>query len=336
MSEPIEKPVEKPSVEPVSDVKDTDPAKKDQSVLVSTAKLTKTQLETLKKLIDELPQILEETGDSSYDEIYGYRINKSGLEHVHDEIRNEIVLKFLIAEEYKFEEARTRLINTFKWRKKFQPLLAAYSETFDKELDDLGVITKYDGTNENLHVVTWNLYGNLKSPKKLFQKFGQDDKAEKEGSPFLRWRIGLMERALLLIDFTDKSNSKIAQVHDYNNVSMFRMDPGMKAATKEIIKIFGDNYPELLSTKFFINVPTIMSWVFTFFRTIGLVSEDTWKKFQVLNSGNLATWFGEKNLPKAYNGLNDSTVELLFASEAKTEAPEYAKIMIHKAALDID
>ena len=145
-----------------------------------------------------------------------------------------------------------------------------------------------------------------------------------------------MERALLLIDFTDKSNSKIAHVHDYNNVSMFLMDPGMKAATKEIIKIDGDNYPELLSTKFFINVPTIMSWVFTFFRTIGLVSEDTWKKFQVLNSGNLATWFGENNLPKAYNGLNDSTVELLFASEAKTEAPEYAKIMIHKAALDID
>lgn len=336
MSEPVENPVDKPAVEPVADVKDTDPGKEGQPVLVSTKKLTKSQLETLKKLIDELPQILQETGDSSYDEIYGYRINKSGLKHVHDEIRNEIVLKFLIAEEYKFEEARTRLINTFKWRKKFQPLLAAYSERFDKELDDLGVITKYDGTDDNLHVVTWNLYGNLKSPKKLFQKFGQDDKAEKEGSPFLRWRIGLMERALLLIDFTDKSNSKIAQVHDYNNVSMFRMDPGMKAATKEIIKIFGDNYPELLSTKFFINVPTIMSWVFTFFRTIGLVSEDTWKKFQVLNSGNLATWFGEKNLPKAYNGLNDSTVELLFASEAKTEAPEYAKIMIQKAALDID
>ena len=35
MSEPIEKPVEKPGVEPVSDVKDTDPAKKDQPVLVS-------------------------------------------------------------------------------------------------------------------------------------------------------------------------------------------------------------------------------------------------------------------------------------------------------------
>ena len=51
MSEPIEKPVEKPGVEPVSDVKDTDPAKKDQPVLVSTTKLTKTQLKTLKKLI---------------------------------------------------------------------------------------------------------------------------------------------------------------------------------------------------------------------------------------------------------------------------------------------
>ncbi|RLV86803.1 Phosphatidylinositol transfer protein SFH5 [Meyerozyma sp. JA9] len=329
-------PVENPAAEPAPEIKDTVADKVDQPVLVSTTTLSKSQSETLKKLIDELPRILEETGDSSYDEIYGYRINESGLEHVHDEIRNEIVLKFLIAEEYKFEEARTRLINTFKWRKKFQPLSAAYSERFDKELDDLGVITKYDGTDDNLHVVTWNLYGNLKSPKKLFERFGQDEKTEKEGSPFLRWRIGLMERALSLLDFTDKSNSKIAQVHDYNNVSMLRMDPGMKAATKEIIKIFGDNYPELLSTKFFVNVPTIMSWVFSFFRTIGLVSEDTWKKFQVLNSGNLAAWFGEKNLPKAYNGSKDSKVESLFASAASTGAPEYAKIMIQKAALDID
>ena len=34
---------------------------------------------------------------------------------------------------------------------------------------------------------------------------------------------------------------------------MFKIDPGM--TTKEIITIFGANYPELLSTKFFINVP---------------------------------------------------------------------------------
>lgn len=305
-----------------------DVEKTEDSVLVSTTKLTKEQQETLSKVINDIPHILEETDDPTYDEIFGFRINKSGLEHVDDKIRNEILHKFLKAEEYKFDETRKRLVNTFNWRRKFQPLLAAYAEQFDDELGELGVITNFNDADDNLHVVTWNLYGNLKSPKKLFQKFGQEGETEKEGSPFLRWRIGIMERSLLLIHFTEKSNSKIAQVHDYNNVSMFRMDPGMKSATKEIIQIFGDNYPELLSTKFFINVPTIMSWVFSFFRTVGLVSEETWKKFQVLNSGNLANWFGEHNLPKAYNGNRSSEVKLLFDIEATTGVPEYARIIM--------
>ena len=60
-----------------------------------------------------------------------------------------------------------------------------------------------------------------------------------------------MEKSLQLIDFTSTTDNRIAQVHDYNNVSMFKIDPGMKKATKEIITIFGANYPELLSTKFF-------------------------------------------------------------------------------------
>ena len=80
-----------------------------------------------------------------------------------------------------------------------------------------------------------------------------------------------MEKSLQLIDFTSTTDNRIAQVHDYNNVSMFKIDPGMKA-TKEIITIFGANYPELLSTKFFINVPLIMGWVFIF-KTIRVITE---------------------------------------------------------------
>lgn len=308
----------------------------DDHVLVKTTKLTDEQLDALQKIIDELPHILEDTNEPTYDEIFGYRINKSGLKYVDDSVRNEILLKFLAADEYNYEAARKRLVDTFNWRSKFQPLLAAYNEKFDGELDRLGVISTYDQTKDNLHVVTWNLYGNLKSPQKLFKRFGKEENTEKEGTPFLRWRIGLMERALLLVDFSDAKNSKIGQVHDYENVSMFRMDPGMKAATKEIISIFGANYPELLSTKFFINVPTIMSWMFTFVRTIGFISDDTFAKFRVLNNGNLAEWFGENTLPKAYNGQKETSVELLYACEAKTSAPEYAQVILERVALGVD
>lgn len=39
---------------------------------------------------------------------------------------------------------------------------------------------------------------------------------------------------------------------------------------KDIIQILGDNYPELLSIKFFINVPYIMGWIFTFLKKLEL------------------------------------------------------------------
>ncbi len=52
---------------------------------------------------------------------------------------------------------------------------------------------------------------------------------------------------------------RMIQVHDYMNVSFLRMDPAVKAASKETIKVFSMAYPELLKEKFFVrfNVPLI-------------------------------------------------------------------------------
>lgn len=306
--------------------------------LVKSTKLTEEQEKKLQQLIQDIPDILAKTEDPSYDEIYGYRIAPEEKEYVNVEIRNEILLKFLIAREYDIEKAKEMLVNTFNWRRKFLVLSAAYDEKFDKDLEKMGVITNYEGNKDNFSVVTWNLYANLKNPKKLFAKFGvgvdNPDKTDLPGTMFLRWRVGLMERSLALLDFTNPDKCKIAQVHDYNNVSMFRMDPGMKAATKEIITIFGDNYPEFLSKKYFINVPLLMGWVFAFFKATGFMSAATLKKFEMLNHGDLSEAFGKENLPQAYNGgeTNEKFPDIfaLQVDDSTIESPEYGLIILEK------
>lgn len=311
------------------------------SVKISSVKLKDDQATKLQKVIDLLPEIVKAA--DGYDEIFGHRINVESEDHVNVAIRNEILLKFLAADEYDVTAAKARLIKTLKWRKEFQPLHAGYEESHEPELDKLGAVASFDGIESNLKVSTWNFYGNLKSPKKLFEQYGDSDNNNNNdsslpGSKFLRWRIGLMERSLALVDFTDPENNKIAQIHDYNNVSMLRMDPGMKTATKEIIAIFGDNYPELLSTKFFINVPVLMSWVFGFFAKIGVISEATLKKFQVLSNGDLSSWFGASNLPKDYNGDKETKVESLFAVEkalnSSLTVPEYGDLILKNSSVE--
>jgi len=80
---------------------------------------------------------------------------------------------------------------------------------------------------------------------------------------------------------------RMVQVHDYLNVSFLRVDPMIKAASKEVIQTFTMAYPELLKEKFFVNVPLLMGWVFTIMKVF--LSPETVKKFHPLSYGsNLA------------------------------------------------
>jgi hypothetical protein len=101
---------------------------------------------------------------------------------------------------------------------------------------------------------------------------------------------------------------KIIQVHDYKSISFLRQSPQVKAASTETIKVFAQNYPELLREKFFVNVPAIMGFVYAFMKLF--VAPKTIKKFHPMaNGANLAKEFassgvkalGEK-LPTDYGG----------------------------------
>jgi hypothetical protein len=119
---------------------------------------------------------------------------------------------------------------------------------------------------------------------------------------------------------------RMVQVHDYLNVSFLRMDPTIRAASKETIKTFSMAYPELLKEKFFVNVPLVMGWVFTAMKLF--LSPETIKKFHPLSygsnlAGELPGWGQE--LPATYGGKGKDIKDGLTVKYAAPAPPEIAE-----------
>ena len=103
---------------------------------------------------------------------------------------------------------------------------------------------------------------------------------------------------------------QLVQVHDYRSVSFFRMDPAVKAATKETISALSTAYPELLRHKYFVNVPAIMGWMYGAMKLF--LAPTTLKKFHPMTSGTtLATELTDIaiTLPEEYGGQGPSVKE---------------------------
>lgn len=137
-----------------------------------------------------------------------------------------------------------------------------------------------------------------------------------------------MKDATEVIDYDgEKDPYQMIQVHDYLNVKFFRMDPSVRTATKKTIDVFSTAYPELLREKFFVNVPSIMGWMFSAMKLF--LSRNTTRKFHPISNGaNLAREFPATiadMIPKTYGGkgaeLKDEarTVQLVEKEEKKEE-----------------
>lgn len=220
---------------------------------------------------------------AEYQEIFG--LNFSTETSKWTKAHKNVLLKFLKANNNQVKEAANQLQKTLEWRKVFKPLDAA-KEDFSGDITKLGVLTKTpDG-----RAVTWNLYGAVKNPGDIFA----------DTEKFVRWRVGLHERALALLDFSNDNLDSMDQVHDYMNVSFLRMDSRIKKASSQIIEMFQNYYPETLKAKYFVNVPYIMMWVFKLVRSV--TSEATTSKFHVLANGNqLSAELGDW-VPAVYGG----------------------------------
>ncbi|KAF5108094.1 hypothetical protein DV453_002532 [Geotrichum candidum] len=390
----------------------------------------------LNKLLALLPDILKET---EYTELYGYNLTTLPDTPAGTVIRDRLLTKFLVGNKFVVNDAAAQLKKTLAWRRDFNPLAAAFSETHNPEFEKLGIITSVpfpkakieptksaapspsaaasskpattsdaaadettekdpkseetatpvateakepaepataaetaeadaeaakvevtepvtepvsEATPESTEateaikateapeateaaeaaeaaetteatdkaaasevgtevtpastvaehkpqlIMNWNLYGAVKNRQQLF--------SDLDG--FIRWRVGLMERAISLLDFSSSETSYIAQLHDYNNVSFLFLDSPTKAASKATIELFQNYYPEFLNVKYFVNIPIVMSWLFSFVKM--LVAKETVDKFRVVSNGaDLARTAGNW-VPKQYGGKADSLEEI--------------------------
>ncbi|KAK0724941.1 CRAL-TRIO domain-containing protein [Lasiosphaeris hirsuta] len=228
-------------------------------------------------------------------------------------IPTQIVLqKYLNANDGDIVKAKDQLTKTLEWRAKTKPLELIKKAFAKVKFEGLGFVTTYAGEGEasaepeDKEVFTWNIYGGVKSIEETFGNLEE----------FIEWRVALMELALQELSLSTATKAitaeydpyKMFQVHDYKSISFLRQSPAVKSASGETIKVFAQNYPELLKEKFFVNVPAIMGFVYSFMKLF--VAAKTIKKFHPMsNGGNLALEFTDSNikglgerLPVEYGG----------------------------------
>ncbi|KAF8830195.1 hypothetical protein HHX47_DHR2000454 [Lentinula edodes] len=113
-----------------------------------------------------------------------------------------------------------------------------------------------------------------------------------------------MEKSIELLDF--ETTDQMIQVHDYAGVSMTSCDTNSKNAASKASSIFSSHYPELLHKKYFVNVPSYMTWIFWLFKP--LMPSATLAKMSVVGPGAstigkaLLAEVNAKQLPTRYGG----------------------------------
>ncbi|KAB5522888.1 CRAL-TRIO domain-containing protein [Coniochaeta sp. 2T2.1] len=206
-----------------------------------------------------------------------------------------VLQKYLNANDGDVSRAKEQLTKTLDWRAKMKPL-ELVEKAFDKsKFGGLGYVTSYSADEastdpEVKEVFTWNIYGSVKSIDATFGNLEE----------FIQWRVALMELALRSLSLStatvpipaDGSQDpyKIYQVHDYKSISFLRSPANVRTASSETIRVFAQNYPELLKEKFFVNVPAFMGFVYAFMKRF--VAAKTIRKFHPMSNGaNLAREF---------------------------------------------
>ncbi|CAG8493231.1 6851_t:CDS:2, partial [Acaulospora colombiana] len=182
--------------------------------------------EAVAKLKALIPEIIKDSGVPENYTLWGVSLNNEST----DERLDVILIKFLKARNLDVNLAKEMLIKSLKWRLEFKADELLTENFPESVFAKVGFIHKHDKMNRP---VTYNLYGGLDNQ----EVFGNLDR-------FLRWRIQLMEKGILHLDFVKVD--QIIQVHDYNNVSMISYDKTAKTASKSVIQITQDNYPEFL------------------------------------------------------------------------------------------
>ncbi|KAL8033830.1 hypothetical protein ABFX02_13G181900 [Erythranthe guttata] len=165
---------------------------------------------------------------------------------------NVVLLKFLRAREFKVNDAYQMLEKTLQWRKEFGTD-SILGEEFGTELDSVAYMS---GTDREGHPICYNIFGVLDNEEMYEKTVATEEKREQ----FLRWRVQLMEKGVLEVDFKPDGINSLVQVNDLKN-SKGPSKKEVRAAVNKAVALLQDNYPEFVAKNIFINVPF---WYFAF------------------------------------------------------------------------
>ncbi|KAF9069766.1 CRAL-TRIO domain-containing protein [Rhodocollybia butyracea] len=259
-----------------------------------TEKFTPKEWDALKAFREQFSDVLASAYPDNTDAqrskitLWGVVIDPANLRDARVSV---IFMKFLRARNLNATEAKSMLVATLRWRDEFD-VEAACKEEFPEDV--FGQLGHIYGEDKAGRPVVYNVYGGNRDLKAVFGDVQR----------FLRWRVAFMEKSIELLDF--ETVDQMIQVHDYAGVSMTSRDANSKNAASEASSVFSSHYPELLHKKYFVNVPSYMTWIFWLFKP--LLPAATLAKMSVVGTGSwtigkaLSPQIDVKDLPKRYGG----------------------------------
>ncbi|XVF76897.1 hypothetical protein PTKIN_Ptkin13bG0304100 [Pterospermum kingtungense] len=213
-----------------------------------------------------------------------------------DEKADVILLKFLRARDFRVSDSFNMLEKCLAWRKEFKADTVTEEDLGFKELE--GVVAYMHGYDRDGHPVCYNAYGVFRDKDMYERIFGDEEKLKK----FLRWRVQVLERGINLLDFKPGGNNSIIQVTDLKDMPKREL----RVASKQILSLFQDNYPEMVARKIFINVPWYFSVLYSMFSPF--LTRRTKSKFVISREGyaaeTLYKFIRLEDVPVQYGGLS--------------------------------
>ncbi|BFG28691.1 hypothetical protein CerSpe_149650 [Prunus speciosa] len=231
-----------------------------------------------------------------------------------DSATDVILLKFLRARDFEVNDAFEMLRNTLQWRKD-NNVDSILDEDFG---DDLGSIENMDGTSREGHPVCYSNFKLLGNEEVYNKMLGSEESRQM----FIRRRVQLMEKAIQKLDFKPGGVSSILLVNDLKDM------PGpskkeLRVATKQVIGLLQDNYPEFVARNIFINVPF---WYYAYSAStllLPFLTPRTNSKFVYARpsrvTDNLLKFIAAEELPVHYGGLKRENDPEFSAEDAASE-----------------
>ncbi|KAJ6699412.1 PATELLIN-6 [Salix purpurea] len=251
--------------------------------------LKKSEKKALKELRDRL-SVLYGSSSTSECSMWGIPLLSN------DGKADVVLLKFLRARDFRVQDSLHMLEQCLSWRKEFGADNIVDEDLGFKELE--GVVASMHGYDREGHPVCYNDYGVFRDKEMYERIFGDEEKLKK----FLRWRVQVLEKGINLLDFKPGGVNSIIQVTDLKDMPKREL----RSASKQILSLFQDNYPEMVARKIFINVPWYFSMLYSVFSPF--LTHRTKSKFVISKEGNVAEtlykFIRPENIPVQYGGLS--------------------------------